>query len=75
MTAVSPTGDGQTVRIEDETIVLIGRSGRGDFEAVERTLSFNCVSGGLITGTWQGIVIVTAADEQEELAHVLDFGT
>jgi len=58
MTAVSPASNGQRVRFEDEPIVLPGRSEtEANCEIIERTLSFNCVSGGVITGTWRGIVI------------------
>jgi len=58
MTAVPPTVDSQAVTIGDEAIVLTGRSeSEADFAVDERTLSFECVSGGVITGTWRGIVI------------------
>jgi len=58
MTAVPPTVDSQAVTIGDEAIVLTGRSeSEADFAVEERTLSFECVSGGVITGTWRGIAV------------------
>lgn len=67
MSAMPPTAEPHTVEIADETLVLPGRSDTdGNFEVVERTLTFECLSRGLITGTWRGIVV----DELLERAAV-----
>ncbi|PSQ06908.1 sulfite oxidase-like oxidoreductase [Halobacteriales archaeon QS_5_68_33] len=67
MSAMLPRADPYTVEIGAERIALPGPSDTGgDFEVVERTVTFECLSRGLITGTWRGIVV----DELLERAAV-----
>ena len=58
MSTTSPRAEPYTVEIGAERIVLPGPSDTGgDFEIVERTVTFECLSRGLITGIWRGIVV------------------
>lgn len=75
MTPGSRTGERSRIEIGDETVAFPAQPDQaGAFDRVEQTITFECVSGGLITGTWWGVrleELLERAGVPEETTHLV----